>query len=160
MIYGDLNDYKRESQAYPDAIVRSLDWLRAADWSKLDDGRYEIEGDAIFVNVTTTRTAPAIERKAERHFRYTDIQYLISGIEVIGYTRYSEHMQVSDDLSDKDAWLFTDLPNQESCLRLLPGEFAVFMPHDVHRPLCADGESSEIRKAVVKIDTQLLESIS
>ncbi len=155
MIYGDLKDHEREWPLYPDAIVRALEWLKEADWSTLADGRYEIEGDSIFVMVSTEMTEPREKRKAECHFRYADIQYLISGNEGMGYARYYTQLQVSEDRSDKDAWLFDEVEN-ESFLTLIPGEFVIFMPHDVHRPLVAPAAPAQIRKAVVKIDTALL----
>lgn len=128
MIFGDLHDYERERQLYPASIVRALDFLQQADWSTLANGTYDL-GDQIIVNVVEMETVPASERKAERHFRYIDIQYLISGEEAMGVTRYSDQLRISDDWSDRDAYLFEEIEN-ETFIRMQPGQFAVFLPHD------------------------------
>ncbi|GGD51911.1 hypothetical protein GCM10010911_06860 [Paenibacillus nasutitermitis] len=80
---------------------------------------------------------------------------MISGEETMGFARHSERLCVSTDLSDQDAYLFDELEN-ETFLHLQPGQFVVFLPHDVHRPGCATGEPGPVRKAIVKIDTVLL----
>lgn len=36
------------------------------------------------------------------------------------------------------------------------GDFVVFYPGEVHKPLCAVGEPANVRKAVVKIDVNTL----
>ncbi|GGD51900.1 hypothetical protein GCM10010911_06850 [Paenibacillus nasutitermitis] len=73
MIVGDFRGYDQERVLYPAALIRALDYLKEADWSKLENGRYDIDGDRIFVNVGDGTTAHASQRKAERHIRYTDV---------------------------------------------------------------------------------------
>ncbi|MBO9610422.1 MAG: YhcH/YjgK/YiaL family protein [Paenibacillaceae bacterium] len=156
MIYGDWNDYARERSLYPAALVKALDFLQAADWTALANGRYDIDGDDLYVNVVSGETAPIAKRKAERHFRYADVQYMISGEETMGVARYTERLRVTDDWTDRDALLFEEVEN-ETLLRVQAGQFAVFMPHDVHRPGCAIGNDPQpVRKAIVKIATKLL----
>lgn len=157
MIYGDWNDYARERPLYPAALVKALDFLRSADWAAIADGRYDIEGDDLYVNVVSGETAPISKRKAERHFRYADVQYMISGEETMGIARFTERLRVTDDWTDRDALLFEEVEN-ETLLRVQAGQFAVFMPFDVHRPGCAagNGDPQPVRKAIVKVATRRL----
>jgi YhcH/YjgK/YiaL family protein len=96
-------------------------------------------------------TAPKAERKAEAHRRYIDIQYVLSGKEIIGYGLANPADEVLDDqLEQKDAIFFKNI-KQEIDLILTGGMYAIFFPADVHRPGCVYGEPSQVRKVVVKV---------
>jgi len=49
-----------------------------------DPGRYEIDGDDLFLLVQHYDSVPAENKKWETHRRYIDIQYIESGCESIG----------------------------------------------------------------------------
>ncbi|ELQ8410957.1 YhcH/YjgK/YiaL family protein, partial [Salmonella enterica subsp. enterica serovar Panama] len=56
----------------------------------------------------------------------------------------------TDWLTDKDiAFLPTSV--DEKTVVLNEGDFVVFYPGEVHKPLCAVGEPARVRKAVVKM---------
>jgi len=51
--------------------------------------------------------------------------------------------------------VFYQQVQNEMAVPLLPGTFAVFFPHDLHRPCCQTHGESLIRKAVIKIHLSL-----
>ncbi|MBE8359523.1 YhcH/YjgK/YiaL family protein, partial [Leptospira interrogans] len=53
-------------------------------------------------------------------------------------------------LADKDI-AFLPAGTDEKHVVLQTGDFVVFFPGEVHKPLCAVGEPANVRKAVVKI---------
>lgn len=155
MIVGDIRNYDKEKNTYPDAVRRGLEFIRATDWDKLEPGRYEIEGDKLYAMLQTPETK-AVQPKAESHLTHTDIQFLLDGEERIGFARWSESLVVTDDLIEKgDAYLYENVEGEFN-LDLQPGMFAVFYPSDVHRPCGAVGREMKIRKVVVKIHRDLL----
>lgn len=62
--------------------------------------------------------------------------------------------------ADRDIQFFADnnLGQLETFLPMLPGNFAVFYPQDLHRPACqlVDGQAAALRKVVVKVTLERL----
>lgn len=118
-------------------------------------GRYELQGDDIFMNVMTFATQPPEQKKAELHEQYIDIQLLLAGEErilygVAGSARQCEERHVEDD------YQLCSAIEEMQRLDLKPGMYAVFMPGEPHKPGCAVKESEEIKKVVVKVRATLL----
>lgn len=65
--------------ALQDALTLAL----AARPQEKAPGRYELQGDNIFMNVMTFNTQSPVEKKAELHEQYIDIQLLLNGEERI-----------------------------------------------------------------------------
>jgi biofilm protein TabA len=151
MIFGSIQNLERDRITLPNALLRGLDYLRDTDFSKQPAGKYDIEGTGMVALVQNNLTAPRAERKAEAHRRYIDIQYVLSGSEIIGYGLANPANEVLDDkLEEKDAIFFKNI-KQEIDLILTGGMYAIFFPTDVHRPGCVHGEPSQVRKVVVKV---------
>ncbi|EKA6262458.1 YhcH/YjgK/YiaL family protein, partial [Salmonella enterica] len=88
--------------------------------------------------------------KAELHKKYIDVQILLSGYEEIGYsnkidTRIKELEHLPDDI------IFPECVANEQFVTLNPGDFALFYPNQIHRPLCTRGKPAPVKKAIVKI---------
>jgi YhcH/YjgK/YiaL family protein len=150
MIYSNISASSKEKW-YPEALYKALDYLSSHDLKTMESGRYSIEGDSVFVNLTDSTTAPARERKAEAHRKYIDVQFLAEGVEDIGFACLNDGFTVVEDrLEEKDIIFYSGV-QKESFVTLYPGDFAVFFPEDVHRPLCRRDGCERVRKAVVKI---------
>lgn len=120
-------------------------------------GRYELQGDDIFMNVMTFATQPPEQKKAELHEQYIDIQLLLAGEErilygVAGSARQCEERHVEDDYQ-----LCSAIEGMQR-LDLKPGMYAVFMSGEPHKPGCVVKESEEIKKVVVKVRASLLDA--
>lgn len=157
MIFGDLNYWEKEKKIYPEAIARALEYIKNTDFNTLENGRYEIDEDKIFVNLFETETIPFNDRKPETHKKYIDIQYSIVGNEIIGFARKNEEQKVVEDLLEKDdnAFYENDIKNEKQ-VEMNPGTFAIFFPQDVHRPACNCGENEKVRKIVAKVAVSLI----
>ena len=84
MIYASLNA-KKGNYEYPAAIATALEFLAKPETKELPVGRYELDGDNIYVLIQDQTTAPVEKKRAESHRNYIDIQYLFTGKEVQGY---------------------------------------------------------------------------
>ncbi|MDK9362095.1 MULTISPECIES: N-acetylneuraminate anomerase [Lelliottia] len=120
-------------------------------------GRYELQGDDIFMNVMSFATQPPEQKKAELHEQYIDIQLLLAGEErilygVAGSARQCEERHVEDDYQ-----LCSAIEGMQR-LDLKPGMYAVFMPGEPHKPGGVLKESEEIKKVVVKVRASLLDA--
>lgn len=114
------------------------------------DGRYPVDGDEVFAMVQSYDTAPSTEKRFEAHRRHIDIQYVIAGRERILHL-LAGALEVETPYDEqKDVEFYRD-PGASSSILLLAGEFAIFHPHDAHKPGCMAGGRDPVRKVVVKV---------
>lgn len=130
-------------------FTAAFDWLTRFT-PEIPDGRYPIEGDRVFALVQSYETVPATEKKYETHRIYADVQYVAGGTEVVHYAPASGLRPVTDYDVQQDYQLFAD-PTAATPLHLAPGTFAVFHPHDGHKPGCINGAPCRMKKVVVKV---------
>jgi biofilm protein TabA len=130
-------------------LHRGLEYLAGFD-AATPDGRYPVDGDDVFAMVQSYETAPSSEKRFEAHRRHIDIQYLISGRERVLHL-LAGTLEVDTPYDEgRDVEFYRD-PAVSSSVLLLPGEFAIFHPHDVHKPGCMAGGRDPVRKVVVKV---------
>ena len=123
-------------------------FLRHADLATMAQGRYAIDGDRIYAMVQEYDTKPLAEGLLEVHTRYIDIQYLVTGEELIGYAPLSKQIIRTPYDKDRD---IAFLEGAAEPLRLQQGQIAIFYPHDAHMPGRTTGAPAHVRKVVVKV---------
>lgn len=156
MIFGSIHNLEMDGRFLPAALVRGLEYLRDTDFNKLESGRHEIDGAAIFALVQEYEPAPKGEKKPEAHRKYLDIQYVFQGSEIICYSLENRVNEVLENrLAEQDLLLFKTVQN-EMDLVLTQGMYVILFPQDVHRPGCRYREGGRVKKIVVKISKDLL----
>lgn len=146
MILDSLKNAKIYYTLHKD-FKKALEFLERNDQGNLAPGRHEIDGDNLFalVNVGTGRGKQA--SKLEVHKKYIDIQFTVTGTDVIGWKPASECGTVDKPYDDKaEVMLFSD--SIESWFNVPAGKYAVFFPDDAHAPLSGDGP---VRKIIMKV---------
>lgn len=132
-------------------LAAGFTWLSAQKWEQLADGRYDIAGDDVYATVDSGTTIELAQRRFESHRRYTDIQYVISGGERMGWMPGNE-LPISEQ-AGPDIWFHVQPTKPVNLVRLLPGYFTVFMPGEAHMPICQlDELPAPFRKCVIKVD--------
>lgn len=156
MIKADLQHYEQEKLSYHPVFAKAIDYLKNTDLSDMPVGKVELDGDRMFLAVSEYMTKPRSEVDFENHARYIDIQYIISGSEVIECARMQDHMiPYSDQFADKDIAFYRQVPNGQD-VTLRAGDFVVLMPADLHRPCVCLEQPALVKKAVIKIDKDLI----
>jgi biofilm protein TabA len=130
-------------------FARSFEFINSTDFSKIADGNYELDGRSIYYMLMSPATGPAAGKKYETHEKYIDVQCVLKGREAIFCTDAAKLSPSTDYDAQKDIRFYQDGPGSESVLDA--GDFAVYFPHDAHKPLCAVGAAAPVRKLVVKI---------
>ncbi len=127
---------------------KGFEFLKNTDLKKLENGKYEIEGDNVFVSVQDYQTKPESEGKFEAHKKYADIQFIISGEEKIGYTNIRNCTPTTfyDDTND-----IVFLEGKGDFITAHENSFLIFMPQDAHMPCISIDDSKYVKKAVVKV---------
>ena len=126
----------------------ALRYLEETDFTDMEPGRYEVDGENVYAFVQRYKTLPQEETKAEGHAQYADIQYVVSGREQIGYAYIGNAIPTGEAIPPADLVFYYPV-NQY--IHLEPKTFAIMWPHDIHTPKCVWGEPEEILKIVVKV---------
>lgn len=149
MIYDTLENREIYRKVHP-GVALGLDFLAGTDFSQLEDGRYELDGDRVFANLMRYETKPANELP-EAHREYIDIQFLVEGRELIGVAPLDE-MEGVDSQPGPDCWLYRG--NSEK-LTVTGRRFLAVWPEDAHAPgIDPDGVGAPARKCVVKVKVE------
>lgn len=129
----------------------AFEYLRRTDFSRVPDGRYEIDGDRVYALVQRYRPKPLADAKWEAHRQYLDIQYMAAGDERMGYASLHDGLAVKQDYDPQKDFILYDTSGDFFAVRT--GCFVIFAPHDVHAPsLAMNGSdaSGEVCKVCVK----------
>ncbi|ANU38988.1 YhcH/YjgK/YiaL family protein [Vibrio scophthalmi] len=107
-----------------------------------------IENELSYNIVQGKRTSP-LNKAAEIHHQYIDVHLTLDGEEHIGYATQS--LEITDE-SQSNCDLYFGPLEEEHYVRLGMGEFAVFFPHEIHKPLCNYRDDiALVTKAIIKI---------
>jgi len=130
---------------------KAVEFLQTTDLENLAPGKYEIDGKDVFANVVEYETIPWEDAKYEAHKNYTDIQYVITGEEIMSYAPVKVLTEKTEYDSVKDAVYFT---NDVHGIDLLTkaGCYAIFNPWDGHKPKAMNGTPAPVKKVIVKIN--------
>lgn len=134
----------------PAALRDAIEYVKKNITAETPLGKHEVRGEEMFVMVFHDSTEPQSVRRAEFHARYLDIQIVLSGTEGMTFSNLPAGKVDTDWLADKDI-AFLPAGEQEKTIVMHAGDFVVFYPGEVHKPLCAVGEPGMVRKAVVKM---------
>ena len=130
--------------------AKAFKFLRNNDLTKLDVKRYDIDGDNLFATVSEYQSKNEESAKFEAHRKYIDIQYVISGKEIMNLAPISTLKEVLtpyDAAKDIEFITVSKVVNYKAN----PSNFFIFFPDDAHRPGLKDGSNSPVRKVVIKV---------
>lgn len=148
MILDTLDSARRYAGILP-GLADGFAWLARLP-ERLEPGRVAINGDAVFALIQEYDTGPASEKRLESHRKHIDIQYMVSGQEIIQVASIGGLQASTEYDADKDIRFYEDPPALAS-LVCAPGTFTVFFPEDGHKPGCLISGPSRVRKIVVKV---------
>lgn len=147
MIVDHIENRNLYSLINPD-IKKALDYLYETDFTEIESGKYEIDGERIFALVSEYKTKDLSKGKPESHKNYIDVQFIFSGKEFIGYAPLADQ-KVVEPYNEANDITFYDC-EQSLCL-MGPKMFAVFFPNDIHMPGIRVNNPEPVKKIVVKV---------
>ena len=130
--------------------AKAFKFLKSNDLTKLELKRYDIDGDNLFATVSEYQSKNEESAKFEAHRKYIDIQYVISGKEIMNLAPISTLKEVLtpyDAVKDIEFITVSKVVNYKAS----PSNFFIFFPDDAHRPGLKDGLNSPVRKIVIKV---------
>lgn len=129
-------------------MQKAIDYLMMTDFSKMRAGKYELMGNEVYAIVNEYNTKFIDEVKWEAHRKYADIQYVINGIEKMGFSSIDKVISTDEYFEEKDIEFFKGHGNY---VDVAPGEVCIFFPHDVHKPGIAISNPQAVKKVVIKV---------
>lgn len=146
MILDSLNNTEKAECLHP-LLKKAFDYLKATDFSKMEDGKYELDGAKLYLSVTSLFGKEKENAAIETHKKYIDIHMPLLGVEKIGWKPGSELQEESVPYNEEqDIAFYVDRPTAYT--KIYPGQFIIYFPEDGHAPGIGKGA---IRKVVVKI---------
>jgi len=128
-----------------------LKFMAKHDCSQLPDGEMEIEGRELFVRIMSYTPKPSSENRFETHQVYADLQYVVSGAEIMQTARLGD-LTPSTDYDKVGDYRFYQQTGFVNSIVVGQGEFAVFYPQEAHRPSCLfEAYHGIVKKMVFKI---------
>ncbi len=127
-------------------------------------GRLEIVPEKVFINFDENTTEPETVRLPEYHKDFLDIHVILEGCERIGFRTAPVNLDNNDLPKDKESEPYNKerdigfLDKETACsyVDLKVGDYAVFAPEELHKPLCFIDGPLKIRKMIIKIHKDLL----
>jgi len=130
---------------------KAFNFLKNTDFSKAEMKRYDIDDDKLYATVSEYISKNEETAQFEAHRKYIDIQYVISGKEVMNIAPLKS---VNKVLMPYDAIKDIEFVavSKSTDLKAASGSFFIFFPDDAHRPGLKDGVNSPVRKVVIKLN--------
>ncbi|MGX5687987.1 YhcH/YjgK/YiaL family protein [Arcticibacter tournemirensis] len=123
-------------------------FLKETDFDKIAPGKYPLDGNNVYVNVTVGPMRDFENTKWEAHRHTIDLQYTYKGTEKMGVAPVSKARVIDPYNEKKDVAIY----DAEGKFYLTgPDTFFLFFPGDAHRPNIKVDEDNAVKKIVVKI---------
>lgn len=146
MIIDSLKNSARYERLNP-YFKQAFEFLKAKNLSQLEEGKIELSGDNLKVNINVSKLKESANASLEVHNQYIDIQIPVSVPETFGWKDRTYCKSVTSPYNpEKDIEFYGDIPT--TYFTLQPGEFVVFFPEDAHAPCIGEGE---VKKIIFKV---------
>ena len=143
-----LVDFHNSNEIQSDAVRKCIEFACKNNLQATPIGRYDIEGDAIYVAISEYQTVPSEVKVWEAHREYIDLQMIIEGEELIEVSPLSE-MNYGEYVSQNDFLQCYGEAKEKVLLR--EGLGLLLCPEDGHKPGVIYKEAMHVKKAVFKI---------
>jgi len=128
-------------------IAKAFAYITETDLLHIATGQYEIEQEDVFARIQEYNTKAEDECKLEGHFKHIDVQYIVSGVELIGVSSLKNQRVLIKN--EEEDYAFYD--STSDLIKLESGMFAIFFPDDLHKPCVMFEQSSKVKKVVIKV---------
>ena len=127
-------------------IEQALEYIKNNDLSTTALGSHQIGKVRMIVNEYEQKCTDKVTMEA--HQKNIDVQYWVSGSELMGYASLQSQSILVPYNEEKD---FSNYYADGSFSKLEPGMFAIYFPTDLHTAVVDAGCDSKVRKIVFKV---------
>lgn len=148
MIIDSIQNASKYHCVHP-LFATAFEFILKNDLITREAGTYELQKGLLKAIVAEApgKTLESALSTFECHNQFIDIQYVISGVEKMGWKPRGDCILPKGDYDEaNDVLFFNDSP--DTYLNLAAGQFVIFFPGDVHAPMIGEGS---IKKLIMKI---------
>jgi biofilm protein TabA len=139
-------------KALADAFAETLSY----DLASVAADRCELKSvPGAFFMIQDVHTKVHEQTKPEAHAKFIDIQYIVKGAERFGMAHAQDLKPSEDMLAEKDL-AFYPAPAHEFFVEAAAGDYLIFFPGEIHRPMGCIKAPADVRKVVVKVPVAAL----
>lgn len=149
MIFDSIQN-KENYRNFPE-LYQALCFLSQLNEGDMPEPGTVLIPDRLFCNPVTLTSKPEEECIYEAHRNYSDVHYIVSGIERIATADVTSLRTKTPYVQDKDIEFLTG--PADGYYDLKPGQFMVCFPHDAHKVALMVDKPAAIKKVVFKIGT-------
>lgn len=132
-------------------MEKAIEFLRSNDLLNMEQKRYEIVKDEVYINLLDINQKPLIEREYEAHNLFADIHIPVEGMDFIRSTETS-NLEVTIPYNENADVFFGSYEGNAYTDSYIPvGYFGLYFPEDAHLVNGTKNEPGKIKKYVVKI---------
>jgi YhcH/YjgK/YiaL family protein len=133
-------------------LAQGLQLLHGGQLTKLPPGKHPIDGELLFANIQEYAGIAPKKGRWEAHHKYIDIQCVLQGSEIMGYTPV-ENLKVENRYSAaKDVAFYKGGVELGTRLVVEAGMFTIFYPGDAHMPMLRPPKyAGRVKKVVLKV---------
>jgi biofilm protein TabA len=146
----DQQEFARQYKAHPGWWNKAFAFMRDHKMDTMQPGKYVIDGDNVFADITVTPSTPFEEAKWHSHKKYCDIQYVIQGTEQVGVAPKTG-APVIIPFNDKGDSQFYSQDMKGNYYPATPAYFFIFFPTDVHRPFIKVNGGGPVKRIRFKV---------
>ena len=147
MIFGNIKNLN-EYTFLTEAVKECFSYAKEQNLVEFENGKHEIDGERLFVNIVEYTTKNADERFWEAHKKYLDVHLMLNGEEQIDLN-FLSNMDVKEFVEVDD---FVPMDGEKnSSVVLRNGDFLICYPQDGHRTAVKVSEPKTIKKAIFKV---------
>jgi biofilm protein TabA len=146
MILHTLTNASRYAAAHA-GFAEAFAFLRRPDVAAMPPGRHEVDGAQLYASIGRDDGRGRDRARLETHRKYIDIQYVVAGDEVIGWSDLASCRAAGLGYDETRDIEFHD-GSPRIWFPVPPGSFAIFFPEDAPAPLAGTGP---VHKVVMKV---------
>ena len=134
-------------------IKKGFEFLKNENLVDTECKKHIISGEDIWANIQDLELKEADKAPWEVHRKYTDIQFVISGIERMDWANL-ESFSPNDDFDFEKDIQFGKLNDEKAASSLVvkQGYFVIFTPDDLHKPGLKTCGNNKVKKVIVKVN--------
>ena len=144
----DVLENKERYYSFHKNFKEAFNFLERSLTEKPEPGKYEIKGDELFAVVQQYETSD--DSSWEAHRKYIDIQFMLSGSEIIEWANIDKASKDAEYVEEND-FLDCGVVHDGTECKMEKGYYSILWPEDLHKPKCVWNEKCQVDKIVIKV---------
>jgi len=144
----NMQEFQRQYKLNKPFWDSAFAFMKRNDLVNMPKGKYPIDSTNVYASITDDPSKDLDKTNWESHRKYIDLQYIITGEEIIGVSPVTKATVTKEYDEKKDVANYSVEGQMHPSV---PGTFFLFFPGDAHRPNITPGGNKPVKKLVIKI---------